>query len=115
MKFRDYEIDEVKILKANSSEDLEHSIKNLDIQYVIIDLQYSMGRDGTSILWTALALLKRKSSKKKNLAEGINKFGCYKITQTKMSEIKKGEKFITVMDGKVKPDNILVLPAKVEK
>jgi len=79
MKFRDIEVDEVKILEANTTLELEKQIIALGAYYIVVDLQYStriewnqpnnpyyyQDNQGQPILypytvWSVLALLRKK-------------------------------------------------------
>lgn len=78
MKFRDIDVDEVKILESGYFNELEKEILTLGEKYIVVDLQYSTrvemlqsnnypvtDRDGHPILypftvWSVLALLRNK-------------------------------------------------------
>jgi len=79
MKFRDIEVDEIKIIEGTNSTELEKTILALEEKYIVVDLQYStriewnssndpyryMTDEGIPILfpttiWSVLALLRKK-------------------------------------------------------
>jgi len=61
MKFRDYEVDEVKIVTGATTTELERNIKALDKEYVFMDLQYgSFYVQTQGPTFSALALLQRR-------------------------------------------------------
>lgn len=64
MKFREYTMVLPKVIKATSANALEQEIEKLDIEYDIIDLQYSTTGDlKNGIEYSALLLIKDKELK----------------------------------------------------
>ena len=60
MKFREYDVDEVKILAAHSKGSLEEQIKVLMETTKLIDLQFSVDTSRQATDFYALALIQNK-------------------------------------------------------
>jgi len=60
MKFRSYDVDVVKVIKATTSKELEQQIVALDHEFIVMDLQYNVCQVIGGVMFSALALLQRR-------------------------------------------------------
>ena len=59
MKFRDIDVDKVKVITTEDAKEMERAIEKASKGYVIVDLQYGTSTSGTSYVYSVLLLLRK--------------------------------------------------------